>query len=450
MNKIYLRGYIDYNNEKYTFVYEDKKLTLMAVENKFTFFKEYKYVKEFNGITEERYNVIFYIDDNIYYKNGCYICSPVCILISLNTNYSIVDLKIDTLNFSGGIINRFYSNQKMISFNLKENRRPNFKKVEETISKENVILNKNELIFELSISEPGWKNDGIITFDNYNSLLKVKYSHKKDYDSVIDDIRTINTFFEVCSNRKNISYDDVFLETKDCNGKNIMIAKIILPYMEVLDTTKEMLDYDILKNHLSNMFEFLDKCNYIASGIPDQENEMTFLRVRDYCYMFSCFEGIYEYIHSNNKENTTKEDTKLEDVKKEILPLLVILDEKYKGVDGTKRKFIKRFMNIIANANLKLEKCINNELKENEFVLNSIYYTLREDIESNGISNSISKAIKDRDNITHSHIVKLDNISLGIYELLRKLNYVMMLQCIGLSKEIYSEKIMFLGMNGII
>ena len=41
MNKIYLRGYIDYNNEKYTFVYEDKKLTLMAVENKFTFFKEY-------------------------------------------------------------------------------------------------------------------------------------------------------------------------------------------------------------------------------------------------------------------------------------------------------------------------------------------------------------------------------------------------------------------------
>lgn len=31
MNKVYIKGYINYETEDYTFIYEDKKLTLINV-----------------------------------------------------------------------------------------------------------------------------------------------------------------------------------------------------------------------------------------------------------------------------------------------------------------------------------------------------------------------------------------------------------------------------------
>ena len=42
MKNIFVKGYINYENDRYTFSYEDKKLTLINVENKQTFFQQYK------------------------------------------------------------------------------------------------------------------------------------------------------------------------------------------------------------------------------------------------------------------------------------------------------------------------------------------------------------------------------------------------------------------------
>lgn len=56
----------------------------------------------------------------------------------------------------------------------------------------------------------------------------------------------------------------------------------------------------------------------------------------------------------------------------------------------------------------------------------------------------------DRDNITHNNTIKLDNISIGIYEMILKLNYVMILDYIGISEEVYSKRIQHLGLVNII
>ena len=54
-----------------------------------------------------------------------------------------------------------------------------FKTPEETISEEKVYLNGTETIFELSIKQAGWKDDGSITFNDYDSNLRIKYDRKE-------------------------------------------------------------------------------------------------------------------------------------------------------------------------------------------------------------------------------------------------------------------------------
>ena len=111
---------------------------------------------------------------------------------------------------------------------------------------------------------------------------------------------------------------------------------------------------------------------------------------------------------------------------------------------------MKRFINIINNANLRLEKCIIKELEKNCFIIECIHYNIRNKIKENGIKESVKKAVKDRDEITHNNTLKLDSISIGVYDMLLKLNYAMILEHIGVTNDVYSEKIKYLGLVNII
>ena len=227
MKKVYIKGYVSYENENYTFIYEEKKLTLISVNNHQTFFNEYKFVDEFKGFTVDGFDIVFYINNSIYYKDGSFICSPRCIFISRNKVYNLIDMKFDALRFSGGIINRFYSNRNMIEFDSNEKDHFKFKDIKETISEEDVNLNGYKTKFEFSIMKPGWKDDGIITFNNYDSLLRVKYDTKKEFKSIIKDLNSIDSFFKFCANRINISFDDVFLALKNEEGKYEKVVEIM-------------------------------------------------------------------------------------------------------------------------------------------------------------------------------------------------------------------------------
>ena len=82
MKNIYIKGYINSEENRYTFIYDNNKLTLISIENKTTLFNEYKHVEYFKGFTLDGFDIIFYINNNVYYKDGCFICSPRCILIA--------------------------------------------------------------------------------------------------------------------------------------------------------------------------------------------------------------------------------------------------------------------------------------------------------------------------------------------------------------------------------
>lgn len=360
-------------------------------------------------------------------------------------------MKFDTLRFSGGILNRFYTNRNMIEFDPKEKDYFKFKEVEETISEEYVNLNGHKTQFEFSIMKPGWKDDGSITFNNYDSLLRIKYETAKDYKSIIKDVNSVDKFFKFSANRVDISFDEAFLELKKDDDKFEKAVEIIIPYMTNNEINKDLLDYVIFKDYLDQIFKFLDNCDYIFSIIPDNNKSFGNISNKDYCARFSCFESIYQYVHGNKNElGISKEELSLEEVKEEILPLLRTLDDKYNGNNKTKRDFIKRFIKIISTANLKLEKCIFNELGEKDFILESIYYKRRNEIKEYGLFASVKKAVDDRDDITHNNTVRLDGISIGIYEMLLKLNYAMIMDYIGVPVETYGDRIQYLSLRNII
>ena len=149
----------------------------------------------------------------------------------------------------------------MIEFDPKEKRNFKYKNIEETVLCETVNINGMDSIFEFSIMLPSWKDDGIITFNNYDSLLRIKYSSTKGYKEIIKDLSTVDSFFKFCANRVNISFDRINLEIKNDDGKYEIVANIYVPYMTEVQINKEMINYDIVQDHLNDKFKFL--YNYI-------------------------------------------------------------------------------------------------------------------------------------------------------------------------------------------
>ena len=431
-------------------------MTLISVKSNPTFFNEYRYIEYFKGFTLNGFDIIFYINSNIYYKDGCFICSPRCILLAQKQEFRLDEMKFDSMSLSGGILNRFYSNRKMIEFDESKYWKDKkdyfeFKETKETISEEKVDLNGVQTVFELSIIKAGWKDDGMITFDSYDSNLRIKYCFQRNYTDVINDLSKIEKFLKFCANRNSINVENIYLETKNADEKYVKAVQIFVPYMIDNKINKDILKYELLEKHLNTIFDCLNNSDYLLSIIPDDNKSFYSISNKTYCSVFSCFQSIYKYVCVNKAEpEKILEEQKLDEVKNEVLPILLELENNYKGKDRVKRIFIERFIHIIKTSNLKLETCINKKIEENNYLIDTIHYTLRDKIKNKGIINSIRQAVECRDDITHDKIIKLDDISIGIYEIIYKLNYIMILDYAGIENDKIRKEMERLSLKDII
>lgn len=328
-----------------------------------------------------------------------------------------------------------------------------FKSEEDVVSEESVDINDRSTIFELSIHRPTWKDDGCYSFGQFDSILRIKYSDGMDYKNIIKDLAKIERLFQFCANRNEITFDNIFFECKDETGKYIPVVEVIVPYMMENEINKYMLDYDLLEGHFSKLISTLRESNYVFSTIPNDNKEFSIVSNKDYSAAFSCFESIYQYVHSadNYDENImSEEEIALNEVKNDIVPLLNELDERYTGVSRKKRDYVQRFKNIISRANLKLVKCIKDELEKNSYLIDDLFYKTRDEINNFGIHNSIEHAVEARDDITHNKTVSLDDIAKGIYQVINRLNYIMILNYAGIEKNKIENAIRFLVQKEII
>ncbi len=438
MEEISLKGYITFETKDYTFIYENKKLTLISIEEENHPFAKHINISCFEGYTIDGFNVVFFINDYAYYCNGCYVCIPSYILLSQIKTLNIKEERFNALKITGDTINRFYSNYHRVEFDPKEDNYLKVHEYKDSKSEEEVELNKNKTIFEFSIKGSGFTDDGIITIDNYDSLLKIKYNNERTFEEIIKDINTVVNFFKFCSNRYNVSFKDIFLESKEKENA----VKIYIPCMINAVINKNMLTYESVGNKISPIINFLTDYNYIFSIITEDNKPFGSLSNKDYCATFSCFESIYGVIkNEKNSDILNDYDNKLKEIKDEIIEKITEMEQKYKGKDAKKRQFIMHFMTIVSNSNLRLEKSIANEFESNKYVIESLDKNIKDEINKYKIDNAIIHAVRDRDNITHNDMVKLDNISTGIYEIVYKLNYIMILSHANITQGVIEDAI---------
>lgn len=440
MTENFSRGYIYKGSEKFTFCYENGILTLVSFNENSKpsddYFGKPENIKYFEGYTLYHHYIAFYIDNNVRRYNGSYRCRPRCVILSKVQGLDFSDYNFGSVCIEGGIISSFYSNHRIISFDDVWKQKYDFisKSREETISRESVDLNGINTEFELSISPFVWMyNDFNAPCKTGNSFLEVKYPNGRNYKEIIEDLIKIKDFFDFCANLKNYCFDNISLLKIDNTGNKSKIADIIIPSMPKTDDEGlYVLNYDLFSGKLNKVFEFFNKSKYIFSTISEDNVARNRFDNHKLCAVISCFQSIRRIVYKNiDKEIKTKDEIALDEVKQDVLPILETVLANY---TGRKRKCLRSFINMIEKSDFNLEKSACMEFRANGYLLEVLHPDVKKAIEKKGIEDSINYVIKKRDCITHEDIVDLDDILEGVYQIIYRLNYIMILTYAGIDK----------------
>ena len=76
----------------------------------------------------------------------------------------------------------------------------------------------------------------------------------------------------------------------------------------------------------------------------------------------------------------------------------------------------------------------SNEFAKNEYLIEVLNCDIKKAVMQKGIKDSISYAIENRDYIAHENTVNFDDVSVGVYQIIYRLNYIMILTYVGIDK----------------
>lgn len=452
-----ITGYIEYNENVYTFTYKNNYLTLIICDqsaDKDTesyFFRKKEKVSFFNGLTSDGFNISFYIDNYITKWNGTYRCFPKLVFMALNREIDFNKIKFNSIKFIGGVIDRFYSNRKIVESDLlkfRDTKELKFKKAEDTVEEENITINNKSAVFQISVSNMGWTDDGSIHFDDIHSVIRLKYKRKIKFTEFVDPILTINDMMFFCLNRRYVKYNNIYLETKtDDNTKYVNSVSIYMPTKEQEFSQKNMLQYQHISKKINKLIKVLSNMRYSTYRIPKDEEEYSNISASMYTSAFSAYQSIYNYTHEKN--GIVHDYQEFEDLKNELCELIDGVSVKYKGIDSKKRKFAESFSNLVKKSNLKLEDMIICGAEEFPFIVNTLPDKKYKDILGD-LKGSVIEAVSDRDLITHNDVFAPTDTDVAVYLLLERITYSMILKKIGLNKKMLEDIVSHLSLLKII
>ena len=442
-------GYIEYNKKTYTFTYKDKLLTLIINDSKFEesySFDSLERIDYLKGYTSQGKELYFYIDSDITQNHGVIKCYPKIVIYSTNLNYNLSKTKYCALKFVGGVINNFYSNRHIFDGNVNNNV-IKFKELESAKREENIIIDNKKTVFQISVSYPSIHYDAGITIGNINSIIRLIYNKSWKAEDLIKSILKINDLFFFCMNRRNFDFDKISLEIRDKDKNFLSIAEIYIPYKKSKDIPKNMIDYLFIEGKLNKLFMILDKVNYLTYCIPIDKKEFVSITATNYSNVFSAFQSIYNYCYSS--KDVVYDDSEFSELKDEIINSLQLISNKYKVVNGKKRKYVDKYINIVKKSNLTLEQMIIQEIKKNIYVLNELpdkkYISIMENY-----NEKVKDAVHDRDLITHSDVFAPTDSDIAVYLTIKRLIYIMVLRKIGLNKTKTLSIVSYLNLKKII
>ena len=427
-----LNGYINYNNQQYTFNFNGEKLVLLNFEPEINPFGENRYIEYLEGFTIDGRGIWFYINQNVFEYNKSYTCYPSCIMCYQgNKEYKMVsELEFDTLCFSGGIINSFYSNLRVVERDSKTKKHIiNEEKIQETILEEPIdCINGN---MELSIMYRGYKYRKRISFTDNNSLLRIKYNKKKCINEIFKNIKLINELIYFCSNRKNVMAEKIYLESHDDGIYKKECEIFIIKKYNDIESIEDIIEYDMIKGCINQLLELLQELKYPVYAIPKNSKNFKEISPSEYTKQLSNFESIYEYMQKKQGEEMSEEE-KIKELlpsQKLVVNLLKYIQKDYKGNKNRKDKdWIKKTLNNIINEDKRLDFKIQTVIAQNKYVIDTLHYTYNNFIKESDINTIIQKGITERNLITHSDVKMMKEEENITFILIRRINVILILQ----------------------
>ncbi len=211
--------------------------------------------------------------------------------------------KFKTLKFTGGIVNKFYSNKKIFdNWNdyIINNRTIRFKNLKETVSSENICIDCKKAIFEISVSEPSWFDNGSISIGNIDSVIRLIYKREWKIEDLLNSVLKMRNLFFFCLNRRYFAFDKISVEIEDKDNKYIEVANLYIRGSEDIKEPKHMLNYQLIEGNINKLLKILDEVKYITYKIPKNDNEYISVTATSYAHTFSAFQSIYNYCNKNN------------------------------------------------------------------------------------------------------------------------------------------------------
>lgn len=269
------------------------------------------------------------------------------------------------------------------------------------------------------------------------TALNLRFNVSNDIEFINKLVWIVKNVLSILSYRNNIDMDEIELKRIYEGEKYIKWGNLYLldnkkTFSEEETYIRErIIDFDIIKNNVSNLFQIISDGVVYTDHIPHSSVDRVFTPAR-FVMITAAFEWEFRHIYG---ELSTEESEARKDARKELNEFL---DKKISASTKKKKKYFKSYKKFLNNSDMSLSEKIERVLEEKNDILNIFIKPL---FELNGIEDwkykDIAKRLQiQRNNYAHGNIDKdIDGLVILDLFILEWAIYALILNEVKLSDE---------------
>ena len=428
-------GYIEGMDKRYIFTYDGELLQLVPKDKDeikpYDCFKnKNKHFDVLEGMTLG-FEKIFFLNCNLEVSLSGYMAKPAGFVCFNNEERTF-----DVITFKSGIIDFFYHPNHIID---SERTKYNYNtgggelrlKTFDEISKEcGVIVAGKSAKLVLSVTLPGEPLSMQIDYNlgNPKSILRLVFEEKVDISEFRKIYMWIYNLMVFLNFRKDVSLGRIELGKLNEQKKIEGIAYTCLneENKRQISNIDNIIGYHLVFEHLNELISIVNKDDLNLLFIPDCVKSDRYISAEKYMICCTSFESVFNCVFPNAKGDFNQ---KANDVKAEFLQYIADKREKYKGVDGKKRKEFEKYAKMIELLDFGLAEKFEYCNSKYEHIIGDYKNRIirRIGISMEQIDDVATQFAKKRNTFIHSSLEDFEDIHIYAYALARVFIYIMIL-----------------------
>lgn len=433
-------GTLEINGETFRFIFEGNYLRILQDDYHEISQKCFNYLK---GDTVDYRNILF-LDCELVRRNFCvdFLFSVKGYVISLENVGELYDFKFDRITFYSEALDTFYSPKNAIDrtksdFGITKQKNDwdgSMSIVLEPFSKTGITFGfENNTYCELNIER--WV-DIAVNKESLGSLITTfsfVFNEKEGCDNIIKYYVYLYDFLVFMNYNKRICFNKIYLEHKNSDGKYLKKALVVIFNDEMKyegNIFNTITVDDIPKGKIDAIFKKVtslrNRTTRFDFYFPENYRERKYMDSNKWLTLAMCFEGLFNESYPNFKQ---EEKASFKKVKQKILENIETIE--IQDFTNKEKKYFDDFKAYIDRNEGVLEEKFNYILKENKTLL------------------SITKEqnygelfAEFRNKLAHGEKIEFNDDVKEIYNLLRKMVFILLLSDIGLEEQEISNMLL--------